>query len=425
MGFYRYFPVPSDRMGVLWSLAGIGDATIIEYGPSGNTRFGPEGFCHLNTEPAANIFTTHISESDMTFGIADRLVMAVKEVDALYRPEVIFILASSLAAVTGFDTVGVCREIQPQTRAMLLVAETGGFQGDYTVGIRNTLRLLSSRVVKESADGGGKGLGYNILGSQPDDFNHRSDLKEIRRLMKKYFDSDCSAVFTWNTSLHDIQNASCARFNIVMRSEALDAAEILKDRFGQAYVAGRPYGKEVTRQWIERVARLTGMDIERRQLNADLEDSEKALVRVGELREQCRCKVLVSGNYDSVFGMGGLMAEMGFDRVFGIVNHEKQGAYIDFPNMFTEMRINPFEDEKQAFMEAIQPDIILGDGVLMDMARKAPEIYCRQISNPNIQKVSFFDGTPHVGFGGIVYWSDIICNALISHQGVRFPAGHG
>ncbi len=425
MGFYRYFPVPSDRMGVLWSLCGIRDAAIIEYGPSGNTRFAPEGFCHLNTEPAANIFTTHISETDMTFGSADRLVSAVKEVDALYRPGVIFILASSLAAVTGFDTAGVCREIAPETRAVLLVADTGGFQGDYTAGIRNTLKLLCSRVVKKCAKSCGEEACYNILGSQADEFNHRSDLKEIQRLLKKYFDLDCSAVFTSKTSLADIQNASCARFNIVMRSESLDGAEILKERFGQQYVIGRPYGKGATLQWIESVARLTGKDIARGRLEADLDDCEKALARVGELGEQCECRILISGNYDSVFGLGGLMREMGFDRIFGIVNHEKQGAYIDFPDGFADMRINPTEDEKQAFMEKIEPDIILGDGVLLDMAKKRPGVYCRQVSNPNIQRVSFFDGTPHVGFGGTVHLSDIVCNALISQKGVRFPLRHG
>lgn len=48
MNLYRYFPVPSDRMGTLWTLGSIKDAYIVEFGPAGTTHFYIEGFMQLN-----------------------------------------------------------------------------------------------------------------------------------------------------------------------------------------------------------------------------------------------------------------------------------------------------------------------------------------------------------------------------------------
>lgn len=35
MSLCRYLPVPSDRMGIIWSLLSVKDSIILEYGPAG------------------------------------------------------------------------------------------------------------------------------------------------------------------------------------------------------------------------------------------------------------------------------------------------------------------------------------------------------------------------------------------------------
>ena len=36
MSLCRYLPVPSDRMGIIWSLLSVKDSIILEYGPAGH-----------------------------------------------------------------------------------------------------------------------------------------------------------------------------------------------------------------------------------------------------------------------------------------------------------------------------------------------------------------------------------------------------
>lgn len=48
MSLCRYLPVPSDRMGIIWSLLSVKDSIILEYGPAGTTHFSMEiGRAHV------------------------------------------------------------------------------------------------------------------------------------------------------------------------------------------------------------------------------------------------------------------------------------------------------------------------------------------------------------------------------------------
>ena len=51
MSLCRYLPVPSDRMGIIWSLLSVKDSIILEYGPAGTTHFS---ICLLYTSDAAD-----------------------------------------------------------------------------------------------------------------------------------------------------------------------------------------------------------------------------------------------------------------------------------------------------------------------------------------------------------------------------------
>ena len=49
----KYFPVASDRMGMIWTISSIEGACIIEFGPAGTTHFAIEGIGSLNIRPSA------------------------------------------------------------------------------------------------------------------------------------------------------------------------------------------------------------------------------------------------------------------------------------------------------------------------------------------------------------------------------------
>ena len=411
MSLYKYYPLASDRMGTLWTLCSIEGAYIVEFGPSGNTSFAPQGFRSLNAQLRANIFTTHITENEIALGNIDNLAEAIMEVDKKYEPQIIFILACSLVAVTGADIVGICAEIQSRVNAKLIPADEGGYIGDYTLGIRNTMKLLCTDVVENLSGGEIGEHKYNIIGSQIDYYNYRADVKEIMRLMKKYFNLECNTVFTSECSIQDIKCSADAEFNIIMRSEAMDAAQVLKERFDQPYIFGRPYGVQATKDFLQAVSETIGIKLDEDSISAEMKKCGEVLFDLKRRMRNHGLKSIISGNYDLVMGMDELLGEAGIENILGIVNHKLKGGNYEGATR-DNMMINPSEEEIQGFISEYVPDIVLGDAGLLEMSEDINKAYRYQISNPNSNSFRFYDGTPFVGFNGVIYFCEVLCNVV-------------
>ncbi|WP_200898165.1 nitrogenase component 1 [Paraclostridium benzoelyticum] len=160
MEVYKYFPVANDRMGIIWTLSSIKDACVIEFGPAGTTHYAIEGIGSLNGEDEANVYSTHMDQSDVTFGKYDRLEKAILEIDENVSPKYIFVMASSISSIIGADINSVCDMLKDSTKAKLIPITTGGLKDDYNVGVEYMLKLLASQVVKENIKDINK---YNIL----------------------------------------------------------------------------------------------------------------------------------------------------------------------------------------------------------------------------------------------------------------------
>ena len=91
MQLCKYYPIANDRMGAIWTLASIKGACVIEFGPAGTTHYAIEGIGSLNGKHEANIYSTHMDQSDVTFGKYDRLEQAIMEVDENIKPKYIFV----------------------------------------------------------------------------------------------------------------------------------------------------------------------------------------------------------------------------------------------------------------------------------------------------------------------------------------------
>ncbi|RXD25549.1 oxidoreductase, partial [Acinetobacter baumannii] len=68
MQLCKYYPVANDRMGSIWTLCSIKDTCIIEFGPAGTTHYAVEGIGSLNAGEGSRIYSTHMDQSDVTFG---------------------------------------------------------------------------------------------------------------------------------------------------------------------------------------------------------------------------------------------------------------------------------------------------------------------------------------------------------------------
>ena len=55
------------------------------------------------------------------------------------------------------------------------------------------------------------------------------------------------------SDIEDLETAGAARLNLIIRNEALEAGNSLKDRFGTPFVYGAPYGYQGTIDWLKQI----------------------------------------------------------------------------------------------------------------------------------------------------------------------------
>ncbi|MDU6249906.1 MAG: nitrogenase component 1, partial [Paeniclostridium sordellii] len=267
MEAYKYFPVANDRMGIIWTLSSIKDACIVEFGPAGTTHYAIEGIGSLNGEDEAKVYSTHMDQSDVTFGKYERLEKAIVEIDKNISPKYIFVMASSISSIIGADIISVCDTLKDLTNAKLIPITTGGLKDDYNTGVEYALELLACEIVKDNNIDKSK---YNILGANIDKYNYLSDVKEVERIMNDLFDKKLNTTFTANTSIEEIEEASKASLNIVIRKEALKAAEYMKEKYNIPYIYKNLYGLKNTIKFIESIKEIDGYILNEERYNEEI-----------------------------------------------------------------------------------------------------------------------------------------------------------
>ncbi len=321
MSLCRFYPAPSDRMAIIWSLMPVKNAVVLEYGPAGTTHFGGGLYSSFGIELGKTLYTTHISEDDVIMGDVSRLENAIREVDAAYNPEIIFVVASAVIAVIGTDIAGVCRYMQDEVNARLISFEEGGFRGDYTYGLKSVYRMLAKEVIQPTDE---KEKVFNILGASLGAWRMRSDVWEIQQLMKEAFGWDCHFTMGMECNVKDIETAGKASLNLVIRNEALQAAEIVKDKCGTPYVYGAPYGYRGTLEWLKEISQTIGQEINPALLKR-LEEKIRRLtpmggpMAMGLTRE--KPKAHLQADYDTLLGFKQAMTELDIDVADMICSH--------------------------------------------------------------------------------------------------------
>lgn len=311
MSLCRFYPAPSDRMAIIWSLMPIKDAVVLEYGPAGTTHFGGGLYSSLGIELGKTLFTTHISEDDVIMGDVSRLENAIREIDEAYHPKIIFVVAAAVIAVIGTDIAGVCQYMQDEVDARLISFEEGGFRGDYTYGLRSVYRMLANEVIRPAPK---QEKTYHILGASAGSFRIRSDVWEIQNLMREAFGWECGCTLGLECNVEDIEAMGGGALNLVLRSEAVEAAGIVERKCGTPWHYGTPYGYAGTLKWLEEISKIIGEPINP-VLVKRLQDKTRRLTPMGGpmgmgMMGREKQKVSMQGDYDTLLGFRQAMQEM-------------------------------------------------------------------------------------------------------------------
>ena len=401
MEFYKSFPIPSDRMGEIWTLSSIKDAYIIEFGPAGTTHFAIEGIMQFNGDHKANVYTTHIDESDISLGSHERLEKAIVEIDSTYSPKYIFIMASSISAIIGTDIESVCFEMEPKVKAKLIPITSGGFSGDYTVGVEKTLQLLCKQIVQKAPV---KTKSYNIVGNNVDSYKFLADCEEIKGILKQGFDLEPNTIFTAYTSIDELEQAGAAQLNLVFRGEGLKAAQTLEKDHDIPYIYGRPYGMEGTLSWIKSLEEQLQASVNQNYINEKMSLVRKHMMSYRFMTRQLESKsVILVGDYDIVVGLADFVDELGLTVEHIFVKHNLSKKVREYlPQKWkTKIKFNLSEQEIEEHLNENPFYLLLADGSTLLLPNKSKLQF--QIANPNLTKHNIYPYTPFVGFNGALF----------------------
>ena len=143
MGLHRFKPLPSGRMGILWTLASIRDASLVEYGCMGHMRYGSLALSKAGVLDGCRLYSTHIEETDIALGVTSKLNHTIANVVKRDHPRVIFLQPSSIPQVIGTDMPALVMELQPEyPDVRLLPFGYGGFDVTQHRGVQEALLTL-------------------------------------------------------------------------------------------------------------------------------------------------------------------------------------------------------------------------------------------------------------------------------------------
>lgn len=397
MGLYKYYSIPSDRMGALWTLLSIKESCILEFGTAGTTRFALNNFHKMKGVQNSQLYTTHLDENDIAMGDVSRMDKAVDDIVNEGLATTIFLMSSTVSSVIGIDLEAYCyiySEKYPQINFIYI--SNDGFKGDWTLGVKNVLETLVTQIPKEVNKS--QNFTYNIIGACADDYNYVADCMEVDRIMKEGFNGENICTLTSNTSIKEIENMGAAHLNIVMRSEGEEAAKVLERNFGTPYVMGRPYGLKGTLEWIKKIEKEAKISI-----NKEFVENEESLLKekIDEASLVIKNKsICLSGHYDVVRGIR--------DFVRDEIGININNIWCSSPSLSTEEV--PFYEERiwEEIILKGDYDILMGNGVVTNIGKEN----CKklQIDLPNlVYSRGEQDDNPYVGFKGAL----CILNKLI------------
>ncbi|ACA45617.1 nitrogen fixation protein NifE [Clostridium botulinum] len=407
MGIHKFKPPMSGRMGVLWTLASIRDAALIEYGCMGHMQYGRMFLNQAGISRGCKLYSTHIDETDISLGDTRRLNRTIAQIVERDKPKIIFLLPSSVPTVIGTDLVAICEELQPEyPNISLLPFGCGSFDIDGYRGVEEALLLLSKMLPKDVEKT--EEPTFNIIGSCADLFRFNADAEEIIRIMKGAFGMEKLCVMTSDTSVEQIENMGGAHINLVIRQEGEPAAKQLKKRFGTPYLLARPYGIEGTLEWIDKIAKISGLTLDNSFIKSE---KEKSMIQISPaifafqhvIREHPdEARISLGGHRDVVKGILSY-AEEELSLIRGT-------CWCDSEAMASEEIPYFSEDEWVQAIESEENGLLMASGEALKWAKRNIDL---QISNPDIKwRLNPYE-SPFIGFRGSINLVNLWLNGLL------------
>lgn len=403
MGLHRFHPTPSGRMATLWTLSSVRNAALVEFGSMGHMLYGRATLKAKGKAPECQLYSTHITESDVAMGGTERLSRAIADVVSRDQPRVVFILPSTVPEMIGTDLKALCKELQgdyPHVR--LLPFGAGGFNIELHRGVQETLLLLA-KTLPQAVPLTPQPT-FNLIGSCSDLFQFNADAQEIVRMMEGALGMKPLCIMTSDASIEDMESMGGAHVNLVIRREGLPAACHLEQEFGTPWIEGRPYGMQGTCSWLTEIAQVLGRSINQNFIRAQHDEAHPIMEMAPRLfaHQKEAVKLSIGGYADVVTGILTYACdELGLTR--GL-------CWCDSAAMSTE-NLPHWQEEQwsQAVMNIQHQELLMASGETLAWAGRTMMM---QIANPGRGWQLYPYYPPFVGFRGAMNLASMWMNEV-------------
>ena len=205
---------------------------------------------------------TTFQARDLGSDTAQLFKNATREAYERFKPEAMIVGASCTAELIQDDPAGLARALNLPIPVVAL--DLPSYQKKENWGASETfyqlVRTCAPKVEGAPARVPGARPRCNILGPTALGFRHRDDVVEVKRLLGQ-LGVDVNVTAPLGATPSDLTRLPDADFNVVLYPEIADvAARWLERTHGQKMIRTVPIGQNATKDFINEIAALTGID---------------------------------------------------------------------------------------------------------------------------------------------------------------------
>lgn len=168
-----------------------------------------------------------LNSHDVTFGSAESMHKAFKEIVAEYRPKCVMLVTTCVIEVIGDDYDAIAEELTKQYSIPVMAVHTEHFKcEDHFPGFERAITACQSIMQPQKCDGS-----VNVLGQRFGDFADT----ELYALLQK-FGVKIGVQLPSGCTSDDIRHAPAAKVNIVVNDIALPLAQAMQEQYNIPYV---------------------------------------------------------------------------------------------------------------------------------------------------------------------------------------------
>ncbi len=397
---------------------------------------GSQGCCSYhrtlltrNFRDPAMASTSSFTEGSAVFGGGSNLKTAIKNVFAIYNPDIIAVHTTCLSETIGDDIPTFVMQAQVPEGKIVIHANTPSYVGSHITGFSNMVKGMVKYLSANAKKPNGK---VNIIPG----FVNPGDMREIKRLMKllnveNILFPDTSGVLdapmtgkyemypAGGTKVADIVDAGNSEVTLALGYFAsADAANELEKRCKvPARVLKTPIGVKATDEFIMAAARAKGAGIP-----AELEEERGQLIDIMlDSNHQYHGKtVAIAGDPDLLIALTEFVLSLGMIPKYVLTGTPGEYFERETASMIGEAgfeaKVKAAEDlfTLHQWMKEEPVDLLMG-GTHCKFIAKAEDVPFVRVGFPILDR-SVHSYMPIVGYKGAMRLVELISNALLDRR---------